>query len=314
MVWDPFEGELRIPAPNPGPQPFGFNVPTWLFSVTFVSILVSGYFIFATKDNDYNLDGVSPLALVGVLASTVVMGAMMILNNARSKARWRQEMAAKLLGWRFRAQPIWVSKTSTGKQKPIPPRVTAIQSAVPEFVEYGGDLLTALFDGNEFWGRTRENIPFWMLLWQSPALFAPRDKLEAGSVGGGQAVGNTIYTAFRLDRRTGVRIVLLPEDLTTVGTIDEDLESDAFNRRFRVHRDRGDAADLRRFLTPVVQESFVALFDAYGVRVMLEDDVLFMAGHTNRYVAKDPHVAARELAKLVSEFAEAATALKRYID
>ena len=179
---------------------------------------------------------------------------------------------------------------------------------------------------HEIWGKTRANIPFWMglSLIQSQALFGgPKNAVRAGpkTTHGETAM---FVVAYRLDRDTRIHAEIMPEFATAKGPFDQDVktESTEFNETFniRLRSEEGEAvakgvssAALLQVLTPATQATLIDLSQSYAARVIIDRDTVFFGGYRN-FQTTDAAALQRLLTEAVEDFAEAATAFKRYVE
>ena len=274
-VWDPFEGQIVPPAGRevkPGqsllPPVFKkLELPVFLISLPgFVLALFS--------------ESLRPL---GMILATVGIGGGFAIQHFTGSAQdrlFRLQAAARAVGYAFRAK--------------IPgPRMVEIQRKAPEMfkLRVGGSIPLIL--ESEMWGIAEHGSPMWMGVGAhgSAAFFGgPRQNEKAPGSG---AQGNVVMmvAAYKLDRDTGARIVLMPENFGAIGPLDRDLktESVAFNKAFNIRvtgRETGDDLDrmtveVLQVLTPAFQTTLLDLSEHYAARVIVDGDTVFFGGFRN---------------------------------
>lgn len=179
---------------------------------------------------------------------------------------------------------------------------------------------------HELWGQTKAGVPFWMglSLMQSQALFGgPKARVRADpTTTHGEAA--MFVVAYRLDRDTRIHAEILPEFATAKGPLDQDVktESISFNAEYniRLRADEGQSvakgtssAALLQVLTPATQATLIDLADSYSARVIVDRDTVFFGGYRN-FQTTDNTALERLLTQAIEDFAEAATAFKRYAE
>ncbi|MEO1111368.1 MAG: hypothetical protein AAFY05_03510 [Pseudomonadota bacterium] len=306
-VWDPFEARIR-PAVEVPPErakpllPASFKkleVPLFLLAVPgFLLALFS--------------DSLRPAGFVLVTIGMAGGFAVDHLTGASRDRLNRLRAAAEMLGFRFRAK--------------IPDvRMRKIREQIPEVfrLRVGGSI--PLVIESEMWGTAGNGTPLWVGLGahSSTALFGgPKQNTVPDGAG---AQGNVLMmiAAYRLDRDTSVRLVLMPENLSAVGPLDRDLktESIAFNTAFNIRvTEREDQGRLDRLsvetlqvLTPALQTRLLDLADKYAARVIIDRDSVYFAGFRNLQTLDDATLHAF-VQEAVDHFSEASVSFKHYAE
>jgi len=102
---------------------------------------------------------------------------------------------------------------------------------------------------------------------------------------GGYGQFFSLLGAYRIDRKTGIRAVIRPENIVNRGPLDRDIKTESiqFNERFHVSgrpmtkRDSRDVTqEVLQILTPATQASMLDLAARFhNLGFIVEDDVLF---------------------------------------
>jgi len=178
----------------------------------------------------------------------------------------------------------------------------------------------------EIWGQTASGVPFWMglSLMQSQAYFGgPKAAVRADPT---TTHGETamFVVAYKLDRDTQIHAEIMPEFVTAKGPLDQDVktESTEFNAKFHIRLRRENGRDVKKgvsnaallqVLTPATQATLLGLADTYAARVIIDRDTVFFGGYRN-FQTTDNDALQRLLTQAIDDFAEAATAFKRYAE
>ena len=305
--WDPFEGQVSPPPENETSSAWAILPASAKRYQGPLLLLAFPGFALAFFGGTTMIVGIA-LVCIGIFGGL----GLDILTGGSSAGRSRLKGAADHLGFAFRGT--------------IPPnRLGAIRRRLPEIfrVRVGGSI--PLVIESEMWGPAATEVPCWMgaAAISSMAFFGgPKQSLR----GPDQSVqGNTIMmiAAYRLDRDTHVRIVLMPEYVGAVGPLDRDIktESTDFNNRFNIRltcrdgekrMDRATMA-LLQVLTPAFQTTLTDLADRFAARVIVDRDVVFFAGFRNLQTLDDETLAAF-VKETLSEFADAAVSFKAYAE
>lgn len=191
--------------------------------------------------------------------------------------------------------------------------VLRVGGSVPIILEY------------ELWGKTQKDVPFWMGMSLTTSTGGQRSKAnvshDATSSHGEFAM---FIVAYRLDRDTRIHAEIMPEFATAKGPLDKDVktESTEFNAKFNIRLRKEDGKDvgegvssaaLLQVLTPATQATLIGLADTYAARVIIDRDTVFFGGYRN-FQTTDHTALERLLTKAIEDFAEAATAFKRYAE
>ncbi|WP_420334216.1 hypothetical protein [Roseibium sp.] len=305
--WDPFEARIQ-PAVNAQKDRVKPMLPASFkkLEVPLFLLAVPGFLLAIFSDS---------LRPVGFVLVTIGMAGGFAIDHltGASKDRLnRLRAAADELGFRFRSK--------------IPDiRMQKIRAQIPEVfkLRVGGSI--PLVIESEMWGTAENGTPLWVGLGahSSTALFGgPKQNTVPAGAG---AQGNVLMmiAAYRLDRDTSVRLVLMPENLSAVGPLDRDLktESIAFNNAFNIRvTEREDQGRLDRLsvemlqvLTPALQTTLLDLADRYAARVIIDRDSVFFAGFRNLQTLDDATLHAF-VQEAVGNFSEASVSFKHYAE
>ncbi len=334
--WDPVEGEIAVATPDTAGIRRGIELPATIRRLlpvaailgmlwTLVAGVVSGDFPFV------------PVAVTTVLFAAFFLGAE--LENTDGRRTLRRAELARRKGWSYTGklmERVRVFHTVLGadgadRQTRLvkSERARAVERLVPELTEVRlGAFLGAQFDG-EFWGRSaRDDQPFWVAVgaMEMEAGLAGDGSLRRDAHGGrgGFGIFYSLLGAYRIDRRTGVRVAVRPESLLNKGPLDRDLktESARFNAAFHISAEAaGEAAEpaeqaALRALTPATQVVMLELLERYhNVGFVLDDDILY-------FMAQDKLVGGNAraervdnlLVEIMADFEAAKLALGRYVE
>lgn len=322
--WDPFEGALNVETP-PAEVARAVDIPQALRRLPIPLAIAAMVWVFVAVARGANV-------FIPVAAFVASFGAeflMWYLANDAGRQRARRARLARDKGWSYTGallKPVF-----DGDGTKASPRMIRIRDTVPELVKLQlGAFMGADFDG-EFWGNVDEGPPFWMALGtrrMEAALAAdPRLRRDRHGGKGGQGVLFSLLAAYRLDRATGIRAVVAPENAFSLGPLDRDIktESGAFNRHFRVAAHAKDGSDwpeialrteVLRILSPATQTTMLDLAGRYRVTgFVVDDDVFYLMAQDNLSGENaHPDQIDRCLAGIVEEFINAAMAPKRYVE
>lgn len=307
--WDPFEGS-QTPAPQ-GPGKVGpkWVLPDFLKRLELPLLLLAfPAFAIAAFSDTYRF--------YGVAAFTIGIGGGLAINHfsdAEGTLRRRLQAAVEALGFGFRGT--------------LPEgRLGTIRRRIPEIfkLRVGGSI--PLVVSSEMWGTSPAGIPLWLgaAALQSAAFFGgPK---QDRSVGPETIYGNTVMmvAGYRLERDTGIRVLIMPEFVTAIGPLDRDIKTESveFNSRFNIRMSMIDGetavpdaatADLLRVLTPAFQTTLIDLADRFAARVIVDRDTVFFAGYQNLR-ALEPDQLTELVKSAVDRFAEAAISFKHYAE
>jgi len=315
--WDPFEGTV---APDNAqksertarlPESFKkLELPLFLLSVPGFILA-----IFSESLRPYGF----ALVTVGMAGGFAVEH----FTGAAADRLNRIWSAADRLGFRFRPE--------------IPAqRLAAIRRAVPELFSLRIFGSIPLIIESEMWGADPDGNGLWLgvgAISSATFLGGPKQNdrsaagIAMGTVGAkdGGIQGNLVMmiAAYRLERDTGIRLVLMPETVGAVGPLDRDLktESVAFNKAFNIRvTARDDGGDLDRIsmnvlqvLTPAFQTTLLDLADRFAARVIVDRDIVYFGGYRNLQSLEDA-VLRPFVEQAVAGFAEASVSFKRYAE
>lgn len=305
--WDPFEVRIQPPAQivSAPPRPllpasfkklelplFLLALPGFLLAIFSESLRIFGFALVT-------------FGMAGGFAIDHFTGA------TQDRLR-RLQSAADHLGFQFRAK--------------IPAeRLRKIRQKIPEIfkLRVGGSI--PLVIESEMWGVAENGSPLWVGLGahSSASLFGgPK---QSSGAAGAASQGNVVMmvAAYSLDRNTGIRLVLMPESVGSIGPFDRDLktESIAFNNRFNIRvtaRDDQGALDrvsveVLQVLTPALQTTLLDLADRFAARVVIDGETVYFAGFRNLH-GFDDAVLQTFVKEAITGFSEASVSFKHYAE
>ncbi|MEO0917055.1 MAG: hypothetical protein AAFY31_08745, partial [Pseudomonadota bacterium] len=307
-VWDPIDGHATVAKPAAAEytsHPLSGLVRN--LTVPMLLVCLSGFCV-AVFSETWRFYGIGA-ATVGFLF--IMFGSELTGQNKNLRARIANATGA--------AGHLGGTKLTEGKIAKLAARIKPLL-----VLRVGGSIPIIL--EHEIWGHTRSSVPFWMglSLIQSHALFGgPKAAARADpkTTHGEMA---SFIVAYRLDRDTRIHAEIMPEFATAMGPLDTDVktESTEFNAKFniRLRTDNGQAvakgvssSALLQVLTPATQSTLIALADTYAARVIVDRDTVFFGGYRN-FPTTDQTALERLLTQAIEDFAEAATAFKRYVE
>lgn len=331
--WDPIRGSIKVATDDISNIRRGIAVPQWLKQATLVGALLGIVWVMAAGI----WTGDFPFVAVG---ATTVLWAIFLavehLANSDGRKSIRRVRIARENGWSYtgklleRVREFTTVRDSEGIDRRThlvkSERMLEIERVVPELTKLQvGSFVGAHLDG-EFWGESAlGDRPFWLAVgsMEMNAMLAANPSLRGDSRGGrgGSGVFFSFLGAYRIDRKTGVRAVIKPENVANVGALDRDMktESIAFNNAFHVSGTSADAdisLEILRILSPATQDAMLNAKERYhNVGFVLDDDVLF-------FLAQDKLIGANAsedridevLGPLVTEMERAAFGLKQYVE
>lgn len=334
--WDPVEGELPIETPDISGIRKGIVLPSFIRRIPPIAAVVAIIWtvVAASTTNEFP---------VVPLFATVIFFAVMFLadklENHEGRQMIRRVELARRKGWSYTGklmervmayQAVSISDGIERKATRVKSeRALAVETLVPELTKVQvGSFAGAQFDG-EFWGRsTEDGLPFWVAIgeMQMEAGLAADPNLRRDAHGGkgGFGVFFSLLGAYKLDRKTGIRAAIRPENLFNRGALDRDIktESAEFNEAFHISG-RGDAGkgapvdqDVLRILTPATQATMLDLLKRYHtIGFVVDDDVLYFMAQ-DKLVGTNAHPDRIDdlLADIIAEFETAKFALKRYVE
>ncbi|MET1412858.1 hypothetical protein ABVF61_11355 [Roseibium sp. HPY-6] len=305
--WDPFEARIQ-PATETQLERTKPLLPASFkkLEVPFFLLSLPGFLLAIFSES---------LRPLGFVLVTIGMGGGFAIDHftGASKDRLnRLRSAAQHLGFRFRSK--------------IPDvRMQKIRQQIPEIfkLRVGGSI--PLVIESEMWGTAENGSPLWVGLGahSSTALFGG-PKQNTKSAGSGPQ-GNVVMmvAAYKLDRDARIRLVLMPENLSSVGPLDRDLKTesiafnDAFNIRVTARDDEGQldkvSVEVLQVLTPALQTTLLDLADRFAARVIIDRDTVFFAGFRNLQ-GLDDTILQSFVKDAVAGFSEAAVSFKHYAE
>ncbi|MEQ8306864.1 MAG: hypothetical protein RIA09_09905 [Hoeflea sp.] len=336
--WDPISGTIEVETPDTSTIRQGIAIPPVVNRILLGAALLS---IFWVMVEGFVTDA---FPFVPVAATTVVWGLFFgaaQLENEDGRKIIRRVRLAKGKGWSYTGELMARVREFAGVSKSDgvdretrlvkSERALAVEARVPELtITRVGAFAGALFDG-EFWGESsQDGLPFWLAIgamnMESGLAFNSDLRRDAFGGKGGYGQFFSLLGAYRIDRKTGIRTVVMPENLFSKGPLDRDLKTESieFNRAFRISsRYKGEAraaADLTldtlRVLTPATQDVMLAMHKRYhNTGFVLDDDILF-------FMAQDKLVGANAapdridalIVEIAEDFERAKFSLKRYVE
>lgn len=313
-VWDPLEGEAKATAPEPleyRPHPLegivrSLSGPMILLALVGFGIGIAALsFGWLTQIWGFIGFGLFAFGLCFVLFGT---GLTRMDKNQRA-----------LIANAIRASGfVGGTKLDEAKLSRLAERIKSLLvlrfgASVPILLEH------------ELWGKTQADVPFWMGLSLMTSVGGQRSKANAShnaTTSHGEFA--MFIVAYRLDRDTRIHAEIMPEFATAKGPLDKDVktESTEFNAKFniRLREEDGKAVDegvssaaLLQVLTPATQATLISLADTYAARVIVDRDTVFFGGYRN-FQTTDHTALERLLTNAIEDFAETATAFKRYAE
>jgi len=251
----------------------------------------------------------------GVAMATLGIAGGFAIQHFTGSARerlFRLQSAAKALGYVFRAK--------------IPgQRMATIQRNAPEMfkLRVGGSIPLIL--ESEMWGTAQTGNSMWMGLGvhASAALFGGPRQTETTPDAAVQGNVIMMIAAYKLERDTGARIVLMPENVGAIGPMDRDMKTESvdFNRAFNIRvtgrhsKENLDqmTANVLRVLSPAFQTTLLDLSEHYAARVIVDGDTVFFGGFRNLQSLEED-VLKNFVQQTVTRFADAAVSFKHYAE
>lgn len=336
--WDPISGTIEVETPDISTIRQGIAIPPVINRILLAAALLSILWVMVegfTRD---------AFPFVAAAVTTVVWGLFFgaaQLENEEGRKTIRRVRLAESKGWSYTGELMARVRefVSVGKSDGVDretrlvksERALAVEARVPELtITRVGAFAGAMFDG-EFWGESsRDGLPFWFAIgaMNMEAGLAFNSDLRRDAFGGEGGYGQffSLLGAYRIDRKTGIRAVVMPENLFSKGPLDRDLktESVAFNRAFRISsrykseaRSSADPTlETLQVLTPATQDAMLEMRKRYhNTGFVLDDDILF-------FMAQDKLVganAARDridalIVEIAEDFERAKFSLKRYVE
>lgn len=335
--WDPFEGEIAVETPEISSIRKGIALPIWLKRLPLPAALLA-----LTWTMVEGFAG-SSFPFVPVAVTTLAFGAIFlvdILENTDGRRTHRRVHIArnkgwsytgKFLEWQIERTPIRDSDGNYERrsQRVKPPRLRKIEAHIPELTKVqAGSFMGARLDG-EFWGESaQDSLPLWIAIgaMQMEAGFGNRGmRRDARGGKGGYGQFFSLLGAYRIDRKTGIRAVIRPENIANKGPLDRDIKTESvqFNERFHVSGrpvSAGGGNDVSRevlqILTPATQATMLDLGARFHtVGFIVADDVLFFMAQ-DKLVGENATEGGidRLLPGMLEEFEAAKLSIKRYVE
>lgn len=305
--WDPIAGTLAVETPDTSGIRKGIALPAPVKRVLpLIAIAAMGWTVVAAV--------VETGMIAAIVVTTIAFAAFILsaqLENEEGRETIRRVKLAEARGWSYTGEKIRtvIASDSRGidawsRSQPVDTaRMRQVREAVPELVNLRvGASVGAHFDG-EFWGESRgDGLPFWVAIgtMQMDSALAADARLREDAYGGSGGFGVlvTLLGAYKIDRQTGVRAVIQPENVMTAGPLDRDIKTEwaAFNAAFRISgRPVGDetaksddvALAVLRILTPATQATLLDLSGRYSaLGFVIDDDLLYFLAR-DRLVGKN---------------------------
>jgi len=308
QVWDPIDGQVTAQAATTADvRPHPLDGLVRILNGPVLLAMLAGFGVGVLSDT-WRIYGLAVFCLGFVF---FFLGDRLTGATANSTARMRNALAANgMLGGTAIPQV----------------KIGALAGRIRSLMQLriGGSIPLVL--SHEAWGKTADDIPFWMgLSVMQSAAYAGGPKANVRPEGGG-AHGETamFIVAYQLDRDTRVRAEVMPEFATALGPFDRDIktESTEFNRKFNVRLTRSEGepvaeqvatAALLQALTPAFQSVLIDLADRYSARVIIDHDTVFFGGYRNMQTTEEAALASL-LQQAIADFANAATTFKIYVE
>lgn len=336
--WDPISGTIAVETPDISTIRQGIAIPPAVNRILLAAALLSILWVMV---EGFMRDA---FPFVPAAVTTVVWGLFFgaaHLENQDGRKTIRRVRLAKSKGWSYtgelmaRVREFVSVRKSDGADRETrlvkSERALAVEARVPELtIMRVGAFAGAMFDG-EFWGESsQDGLPFWLAIgaMNMEAGLAFNSDLRRDAFGGKGGYGQffSLLGAYRIDRKTGIRAVVMPENLFSKGPLDRDMKTESveFNKAFRIssrYTDEARAAadptfETLQVLTPATQDTMLALHARYhNTGFVLHDDVLF-------FMAQDKLVGANaaqdridtQIVEIAEEFEQAKFSLKRYVE
>ena len=336
--WDPITGTIEVETPDISGIRKGLVIPPIVSRILLIAALVS---ILCVMVEGFVRDGF-PFITVAV---TTVIWAIFLgathLENEDGRKTIRRVRLAKTKGWSYTGelmarvrefQTVWKSDGADRDTRLVKSeRALAVEARVPELTKVRfGAFVGAQFDG-EFWGESgSDGQPLWIAIgsMQMEAGLAFNSDLRQDAFGGKGGYGQffSLLGAYRIDRKTGVRAVIMPESIFSKGPLDRDIKTESieFNSAFNISGRYKDAEtggtdptlDVLRILTPATQDSMLTMLKRYhNVGFVLDDDILFFMAQ-DKLSGKNatPEGIDTLLLNISEEFEAAKLGIKRYVE
>ncbi len=335
--WDPFEGEILVETPDASNTRQGVVLPIWLkrLPLPFALLGMVWTMVAGVMSDSF--------PIVPVAITTLAFGSIFlveILENADGRRLVRRVSFAREKGWSYTGKflewqmartPVRDSEGNYERrsQRVKPPRLEKIEARIPELTRLqAGSFMGVRLDG-EFWGESeQDHMPLWVAvgaMQMEAGLGTPEMRRDARGGRGGFGQFFSLLGAYRIDRKTGIRAVIRPENIVNKGPLDRDIKTESiqFNERFHISgrplssgNGHDIAQDVLRILTPATQAAMLDLETRFhNVGFIVDDDVLF-------FMAQDTLVGEnaseggidRLLPGMLEEFEAAKLSIKRYVE
>ncbi|MBB99630.1 MAG: hypothetical protein CML67_08855 [Rhodobacteraceae bacterium] len=335
--WDPFDGEIVVETPDISGSRKGIALPIWLKRLPLPAALLALMWTLAA-----GFVG-SSFPFVPVAVTTFAFGAIFLvdaLENVDGRRTHRRVRIAqdkgwsytgKFLEWQIERMPLRDSDGNYERrsQRVKPPRLRKIEAHIPELTKVqAGSFMGARLDG-EFWGESaQDGLPLWIAVgaMQMEAGLGTRGmRRDARGGRGGYGQFFSVLGAYRIDRKTGIRAVVRPENIVNKGPLDRDIKTESiqFNERFHISGrclSAGSETDVSReilqILTPATQATMLDLLTRFHtVGFIVADDVLFFMAQ-DKLVGENASEGGidRLLPGMLEEFEAAKLSIKRYVE
>ena len=336
--WDPIRGTIDIETPDIANIRKGIAVPPIISRILLFAALASVLLVF--------VEGIirGDFPFISVAVTTVIWGLFLGANhleNEDGRKTIRRVKLARNKGWSYTGalmervrefQTAWKSDGAERTTRLVKSeRARAVEAKLPELTKVRfGAFVGAQFDG-EFWGESSEDgLPLWFAVgsmrMEAGLAFNADLRQDAFGVKGGYGQFFSLLGAYKIDRKTGVRATIMPENIFNKGPLDRDIktESVAFNEAFNVSGRRKDdtpgkadlTLDVLRILTPATQDSMLSLSERYhNIGFVLDDDVLFFMAQ-DKVVGKNATQDRIDtlLVSIFEDFEKAKLGIKRYVE
>lgn len=335
-LWDPFVGEVDFHQQSVAKPHAGIKIPGAIRSIVSISMLIGMVLCFvAIIYRDALWLGV-PLAFLGAAA----LFGIDHLANKEGKVDWLLYQLAKQNNWAFKVLPklngksnealLHVMQHGAGKDTApshveLPkdhPMHRVRERVSPLFRPKVGRVTIYELDAF-FWGKTQDEIPFWMamgVMSSDMTLAAKPLKTDKYGNTGNQAYMIQMLCAYRLDRDTDIRARLLHESVLGQSWTDFQTESVEFNRQFNISvAEAGKGASqsqdqaLLQALSPATQATLIELKKRYDVQVIIDGDTVFYSGW-DQLNSTDFSIFSEHIKTITETFAESSVSFKQYVE
>jgi len=310
QVWDPFDGKKQFDQQVVEASGEGIEFPQPAKKFAALATLAGGAgLLYGFVNDQYLWPSVALFSL-----SMVAQFAIDILSKRQKKIDHLLFKVAQHNDWAFHLTP------STDEQ--AHPLVLAAAQVVPELMSPQLRDPTPFVFQAIYAGKTKQKEHFWTgisFLRFDATLGNAAKQNDVTGAKSNQGVNFQLLCAYPLNRNLGFRAALSHEGIRSSNLRDLQTESVQFNEAFKIQLTDDPApfdtaeVELLRALTPATQDRLLQLKERYHVRLVLDDDTVFLAG-TDRINSDDEQITAERLETIIDEFAQAARSFQTYIE